>query len=387
MEQSLWTRRQILKAAAAAGGLAAAGSLLNPGIFLADDGGDHEQGEHSLGRFGPWRAPRQVAELASDPSRADFDFHPAISRDELTLYFTTTRYADAPRPIRFPLPPTSIAVVHRQDRDAPWDASTLAYVTPLNAPGTSTGVPNLTSDGHVMYFQSGRLDQRVAPGHGHLWFSYRRHRHDDFGAFGWETPQPVPGNLNTIAPSQLNQSAATYFRSPASGDARLYYAQFEGKGSFADTNQDFDIWVSFEDSDGGFAAGRRVDALDPEEPGEPDGSSEIYVKPWSRQTRTAIRRDGLEMFITSCRRSLSYPNPANVENLWVATRLDASTEEWKVADGPVPLLNSGFGEGGPALSWDGKTLYFFSARPTIPGQPAKPQNWQLWMSTREKLGD
>lgn len=386
MEHSLWTRRQILKAAGAAGGLAGASSFLSPGIFLAADEVG-QRGEASLGRFGPWSEPRQLGELAADPSRGDFDFHPAISRDQLTLYFTTTRYAPVPPFGKPPLPPTAIAVVHRSDRDAAWDTSTLTPLNSINDPGgKATGVPNLTADGHVMYFQSGRSDPSLAPGHGHLWFSHRRHRHDDFGPFGWETPKPVPGNLNTAAPSQLNQSAATYFRNPADGTARMYYAQFEGVGGFANTNQDFDIYVSYQDSAGNFSEGLRVESLEPIEPGEPE-PTEVLVKKWSRQTRTAIRRDGLEMYITSCRRSPSYANPANVENLWVATRPEAATEHWTVADVPVPLLNSGFGEGGPALSSDGKTLYFFSARPTLPGQTQEPHNWQLWMSTREQLED
>jgi len=387
MEKLSFTRRQILKAAGAAGGLAAASSLLYPGIFLADDEGDNRLGEHRLGNFGPWAEPNQIIELAADPSRGDFNFHPAISRDQLTLYFTTTRYATFPPHGKPPLPPTAIAVVHRRDRDAPWDTSTLTPLSSINDPGgKATGVPNLTADGHVMYFQSGRSDPSLAPGHGHLWFSRRRDRHDDFGPFGWETPKPVPGNLNTAAPSQLNQSAATYFLNPADGTARLYYAQFEGVGSFADTKQDFDIYISYQDPAGNFGAGTRVEALEPEEPGEPDGPSESKVKSWSRQTRTAIRRDGLEMYITSCRRSLSYANPANLENLWVATRSDASTEDWRVADSPDAVLNSGFGDGGPALSRDGKTLYFFSARPAL-GQPPGTQSWQLWMSTRESLED
>ena len=166
----------------------------------------------------------------------------------------------------------------------------------------------------------------------------------------------------------------------------MYFSQFFGKGTFADLNQDFDIYVSRQNDDGSFGTGVRVEALEPAEPGEPE-PTEVFAKGWSRQTRTTISRDGLEMYITSSRRSLSYPNPAKVENLWVARRSDASTEDWTVADSPVPGLNSGFGEGGPALSWDGKTIYFFSARPTTPGQLQQPQNWQIWTSTREKLDD
>ncbi|HET9847622.1 MAG TPA: hypothetical protein VFR68_03610 [Candidatus Dormibacteraeota bacterium] len=168
----------------------------------------------------------------------------------------------------------------------------------------------------------------------------------------------------------------------------MYYAQIEGMGAFADTTQDFDIYVSYQDGAGNFGAGTRVEALEPVEPGEPDQppGTEVSMKKWSRQTRTAIRRDGLEIYITSCRRSRWYANVANVENLWVATRSDASTEDWNVAKRPDRVLNSGFGDGGPALSWDGKTLYFFSARPAV-GQPPGTHSWQLWMSTREKLED
>jgi hypothetical protein len=372
MEQSLWTRRQILKAAGAAGGLAAASSFLSPGIFLAADE-EGQRGETSLGRFGPWSAPHQIAELASTA----MDFHPAISRNGLSLYFTTSR---------FPGFIQAIAVIHRADRDAPWDPSTLANVTPLNFAGRSTGVPNLTPDGHTMYFQSGRPSASLGVGHGHLWVSNRQHNHEDFGPFGWEPPQPVPGTLNTAEPSQWNQSAATYFRDPDSRAGSMYFSQFFGKGTFGDPNQDFDIYVSRQNDDGSFGPGVRVEALEPAEPGEPE-PTEVFVKKSSRQTRTAISRDGLEMFITSNRQGgLTYSGDP-IENLWVATRSDTSTEDWKVPNSPVLGLNSGFGEGGPALSRDGKTIYFFSARPTTPGPLPQPQNWQLWMSTREKLDD
>ena len=67
------------------------------------------------------------------------------------------------------------------------------------------------------------------------------------------------------------------------------------------------------------------------------------------------------------------------ENLWVSTRDSTSAEDWStpvLADG----LNSGFGDGGPALSWDATTMYFFSLRTA--GQTNKRQ---LWTASREKL--
>src|SRR5438132_1527475 len=69
------------------------------------------------------------------------------------------------------------------------------------------------------------------------------------------------------------------------------------------------------------------------------------------------------------------------ENIWVATRPDTTTEDWTMSAQADPNLNSGQGDGGPALSWDGTTLYFFSQR-TASGKPGKRQ---LWMSTRERL--
>ena len=95
-------------------------------------------------------------------------------------------------------------------------------------------------------------------------------------------------------------------------------------------------------------------------------------------SQSAIRRDGLEIHITSNRHfGLSYSG-GPIENLWVSTRADTSSEDWStpvLADG----VNSGYGDGGPALSWDATTLYFFSQRRTVLGKPGKRQ---LWMATR-----
>ena len=346
MERLLFTRRQMLKVAGVATGLAAAGMVLGPLDFLADD-----EPEEGLGPFGPWSPPVRIDELASGA----MDYHPAISREGLSLYFTTTRYA--------PTFKVAIAVVRRPHRKAAWDLRTLTPVDNVNALGGNTAAPNLTPDGLRMYFQSNRL------GHGgDLYVSSRRHSDDP-----WEPPVLVPGQLNTPTASE---SAATYFRDHATGIVRLYFSRFFGIGGVGDANQDFNIYVSVQDEDGAFGEGTIVPSLNSVPlPGDPPGT-------WSRDTRTAIRRDGLEMFITSNRHGgLSYSG-GPIENLWVATRADTSTEDWDLPT-LVPSVNSGFGDGGPALSWDARTLYFFSARTASGG----PGNWQLWMSTREELGD
>jgi hypothetical protein len=69
----------------------------------ADD--DHEQ-------FGQWYAPSSIAEVASTFS----DYHPAISRHGLSLYFTSDRDAQ-----RFK---TEIMGAQRSDGESPWDVTT-----------------------------------------------------------------------------------------------------------------------------------------------------------------------------------------------------------------------------------------------------------------------
>ena len=115
-----------------------------------------------------------------------------------------------------------------------------------------------------------------------------------------------------------------------------------------------------------------------------------------RNTRTAIRpRDGLEVILSTGR-----PGSLGSEDLWVSTRATTQDENWFP---PVPincnwlvpmpcpdwapagaLVNSPAFDGGPALSWDGTELYFFSQRTDLPGFAG---GRDLYVSTRKKLCD
>lgn len=89
--------------------------------------------------------------------------------------------------------------------------------------------------------------------------------------------------------------------------------------------------------------------------------------------RTAIRRDGLEMLVSSNRQGSIGTN-----DIWVSTRTTTSGA-WSTPVNLGPPINSGFSEGGSALSCDGTTLYFFSTRPGgFGGQ-------DLYMSARTEL--
>jgi TAT (twin-arginine translocation) pathway signal sequence/WD40-like Beta Propeller Repeat len=350
MNTAQMTRRQMLKAAGAIGGMAAMGGLIGAIPGLADG----EPGDAGLGPFGPWSEPQPVRDVPSTFN----EFHPALSKDGLSLYFTTNRFASGTPPY-----PNAIVVVQRPHRKATWDLDSLVLVSSLNIARSASGAPNLTPKGHLIYFQNNQGGRG-----GDLYVSYRDDTRDDQG---WSDMVLLPGAVNTPTNSE---SAATYFRDPADGTVRMYFSRFAGIGSFGNPNQDFNIFVSRMQADGTFGAGVMVPALNAvQEPGDAPGT-------WTRDTRTAIRRDGLEMFITSNRHGgLSYSG-GSIENLWVATRAGTSTEDWSTPT-LVSTVNTGLGEGGPALSFDARTLYFFSAR-TAAGTVGP---WQLWTSTRESL--
>ncbi|OLC15694.1 MAG: hypothetical protein AUH32_02790 [Actinobacteria bacterium 13_1_40CM_66_12] len=344
MQDIRLSRRDVLKAAGALGGLAIAIPWLGPIVVAADEGPFDEP----MGPFGPWSPPAPIEELASTHG----DFHPGISKDGLSLFFTTDRSAP---------PLTEIWVSRRASLDSQWGSPD--SVDSLNSAGATTGVPNLAPSRHFIYFNSDRLGNGRP---GDLYFAFRKDKGDDFG---WQAPALVPGQLNTAVAAE---AGPTYFEDEA-GHPRLYFTRFAGKGVFGQPDQDFDIHVSFQNADGSFGPGQIVPALNAiPQAGDPPHT-------WSRDTRTAIRRDGLEMYITSNRHGGLTYSGLPMENLWVSTRADTSTEDWSVPE-LVEGLNSGFGDGGPALSWDGTTLYFFSQR-TASGQQGKRQ---LWTSSRDR---
>jgi Tol biopolymer transport system component len=76
-----------------------------------------------------------------------------------------------------------------------------------------------------------------------------------------------------------------------------------------------------------------------------------------RDTRTFVRHDGREIFITSDR-----SGGVGGLDLWVATR-EHTSDLWTTPVNLGAVVNSAADDGSPALSKDGGTLYFFSNRP------------------------
>jgi len=83
----------------------------------------------------------------------------------------------------------------------------------------------------------------------------------------------------------------------------------------------------------------------------------------ARDTRTAFRKDGLEMYITSMRPgSVADTTGALSLDIWVSTR-EKRQDAWGTPVNIDATINTGFADGAPALSSDGTEMFFYSNKP------------------------
>src|SRR5262245_25904815 len=102
-------------------------------------------GEFTQGsRFGKsdWSDPLNLGAVNSSFS----DQNPFLSKDELSLYFTSNRPGG--------LGGLDIYVSHRASVDSPWQVPA-NLGPPINTESTEVA-PNLSVDGHLLFFTSGR---------------------------------------------------------------------------------------------------------------------------------------------------------------------------------------------------------------------------------------
>src|SRR6266571_812348 len=336
--------------------------------------------------YGHWSAPVNLnAIVLSDRTvcpavintEAD-DQHSAISRDGLTLIFTSNRANG--------LGDFDFWVSHRHSDNDCWQPP--ANLSAVNSPSLDYA-PNISPDGHWLFFHSKRAKWLAASGDSvsscggaDLYVSRRRDKHDDFG---WEAPVNLGCTINTPG---LDQAGPTYFDDDATGTNYLYFTQ----RPIGAKDSAFDIDVSTCTAD--LATCNTRDGWGP-------GIAVAALNSPFRDTRTAIRRDGLEIFLSSGR-----PGSLASENLWVSTRATTVDQNWlppvpincdakptcPAWDPEGPLVNSPAFDGAPALSWDGTELYFFSKRSDLPGHVAglsptadKTENSDLYVTVRQKL--
>lgn len=273
------------------------------------------------------------------------DFGPGISKDGLSLYFSSNRGASDPNN-------ADIYIAQRPSTSDPWGPPQNIGST-INTPATESN-PSFSRDGHWMFFNSNRSPGGF--GDVDLWASYRAHVHDDFA---WETPFNLGPGVNTAG----FEAGASYFENEDGSAPLLFF----GRGLSATTQATTtDIWVADLLADGTFGNARPVPELN-----SPVGDQ-----------RPSIRFDGLEIFFFSTR--------AGSNDIWVATRSGVN-DPW---DPPERLTNVGtpvntpFGEFTPHISADGLTLYFGSSRPALDAQGNPVPGcggFDLYMSTRTQL--
>ena len=279
--------------------------------------------------FGDWSTPVNVASLNTDSN----DMYAVLSKDELTVYFTSDRLGS--------IGLDDLWFATRESVDALWGPAE-NMGEPLNSLYADS-LPMLSYDEHVMFFHSTRPGGCGPTGTGDIWIARRHDRRSE----KWEPPVNLGCVLNTVS----TEIAPAFFENPETGQVTLFY------GSNRPGSLDFDVYASAVGEDGYFGPGVLV----------PEFSSA------KRDTRIFVRQDGLEAFITTNR-----DNGQGLIDIWTSTR-ETLSDPWPTPiDIPSPV-NSASDDGSPWLSRDGTTLYFFSTRALGYGQR------DIWYTTRVKI--
>jgi WD40-like Beta Propeller Repeat len=311
MERLHVSRRQILKA----GAVVVAGLVLDPRAVFAQE----REGHESMGPFSPWTKPVNLGPVVNSSFN---EYHPAISNDGRSLYFSSDRQPGG-------FGNNDIWVSQRENLDAPWGPP--MHLGPNINSDLNEFAPDFSSDGHWLFFSRATFAGANDPA---IWSSHRDHIHDDFG---WEPAVKLAGEINQ---ADLDQNAPTFFHDEETGITTIYFNSVKRLDGLPLGLGDYDIYASTRRADGAFGPGVLVPEL---------------CSP-KRDTRTAIRRDGLEMFIGSNR-----VGGSGQIDLWVSTRA-TTLDLWCKPVNLGETVNSAADDGGPALSFDGTALYFYSTR-------------------------
>jgi hypothetical protein len=312
----------------------------------------------SAQEFGPWSTPVNMGPVIN--SSFD-DMHPSLSKDGLSLYFSSNRPG---------VGGLDLWVAQRDSLDSPWQSP--QNLTMLNTP-YDDHAPNLTMDGHWLFFYSTRPGGCNGGQRTELWAAHRHNKRDDFG---WESPINLGCTLNAAG---ADNGGPGHWEDEETGTQYLYFAR-----NYTPANANgFSIYVSTCTADLGACNQKQLWNV-------PVPVAELN-SPGFRNTKTAIRhRDGLEIIVTSNR-----TGTMGGLDLWVATR--ASTQDpWQlpinlnldnqdkctklgIDPGSCPTVNTAANEGAATLSWDGQTMLLYSNRAGGLGGN------DLYISTRRKL--
>jgi hypothetical protein len=254
--------------------------------------------------YSDWSAPVNLGPIINS---AFSDQGPAISKNGLSLYFTSNRPGG--------LGGFDMYVSQRANVDDAWGS-------PVNlGPTVNTtfdeGNPAFSRDGHFLFFQSKRPG---GLGGIDIWVSWRRHKHDDFD---WEPPMNLGAGVNSAA----DDNGPTYFQNDEDGEndeggaPQLYFGSSRPGGLGA-----ADIYLSVQTTPCSFGPAVLVTEL-----------SSLM-----NENRPSIRHDGLEIFFQS-NRTGSIVDPMGVisSDLWVATR-ESTHDAWSTPVNLGDTINTAF---------------------------------------------
>jgi hypothetical protein len=278
---------------------------------------------HGQAEFSEWSLPVNLGPPNNTPGT---EVGPHVSKNGLSLYYLRN---------------FDIFVSERATVDDAWGARQ-SVGTSINTTFNEAS-PSLSLDEHVLLFASERPG---GFGGFDLYVSRRHNRRDDLG---WQPPVNLGDGVNTPA----NELQATLFEDDATGVITLYFTSNRPGGFGGD-----DVYASILQPDETFGPAVLI--------------AELSTS--SNDSSPFIRRDGLEMFLTSDR-----PGTLGGLDLWVSTRA-TTAEPWSAPVSLGPLVNTGGPDAGCTLSFDGTELYFSSNRTGGAGSR------DLYRSTRSKLG-
>ena len=281
-------------------------------------------------KYSEWSAPVNLGPIINSASN---DQQPAISKDGLSLYFTSNRAGG--------LGGFDMYVSQRASVDGPWGSP--VNLGPIVNTTSDEGNPAFSRDGHLLFFQSKRPG-----GFGgiDIWVSQREHTHDDFD---WQPAVNLGPGVNSAA----DDSGPSYFENEEDGAPQIYFGSSRSGGPSG-----ANIYISEQMADGSFGPAVLVTEL----------SSPL------NENDPSIRHDGLEILFQS-NRTGSF---GAALDLWVATR-ESTLDPWSIPVNLGAMINTTAAEQNAYLSSDAKTLFFSSDGPGGSG------GLDIYMSTRTKL--
>ena len=274
-----------------------------------------------------WSDPVWLGPVVNSPFR---ELNPALSPDELSLYFGSDRPGG--------LGGNDIYVSRRACRHCPWQP-------PVNlGHGINTsandGAPSFSRDGRLLFFVSNRPG---GEGSDDIYLSHRANSHDDFG---WGPPVNLGPDVNT---PQL-ETGSTYLQSAGGGAGTLYFS----RGPSIPGSDIYYAAVTRNGHTRGPAV--RIDEVS---------------DPTVADLDPTLRADGREVIFWSTR-----AGGVGGADLWVSTRPSVH-HPWSPPHNLGVPVNSPFADLTPRLSKDGRTLVFSA------GQQRGGLGLQdIWMTTR-----